>query len=602
VKTNRIICLGLFLLTLWVYLPALRHDFVVYDDENYVRANPHVVQGLTSDNIRWAFTTGYQSNWHPLTWLSHMVDCQFFGLQPWGHHLTNLLFHALNTTLVFLVLRTMTGLRPDKSVGATAPQAGAIGRSLFVALLFGLHPLHVESVAWIAERKDVLSTCFGLLTLLAYARYAQCVTSDGWPAPAVSRFTFHVSRFYWLALFLFALALMSKPMLVTLPCVLLLLDYWPLDRWRRESFWKLAVEKVPFFLFAAALSAITVMDQKGGGALRAMADASLIYRGENALVSYGRYLGKLFYPVNLSFYPNSEGWEMHTVLLAGLLLCGLTAFAYSRRRQQPWLLVGWLWFVGTLVPVIGLIQGGWHAMADRYMYIPSIGLFIIVAWGVHEWTRHWRYQAVTLAAIGIVVVLVSTALTRRQLACWTNSETLFRHAIAVTENNYEAHQYLGFVLKREGRFDEAIAEFNEVLEIAPDIVAAHTCLGDALVLSGQKEEGVKELETAIRLDPTYADAHCFLANALSMQNREAEAIRQYEEAIRLNPNFPAAHNNLGTILWKQGRLPEARDHFSEAVRLRPGDAKFRDNLDRVLAEMGSSGVEKPVTHKSPPGK
>jgi tetratricopeptide (TPR) repeat protein len=558
VRTNRIICLGLFLLTLCVYLPALRHDFVVYDDENYVRANSHVVQGLTSENIHWAFTTAYQSNWHPLTWLSHMLDCQLFGLQPWGHHLTNLLFHALNTALVFLVLRIMTG---------------AVWRSLFVALLFGLHPLHVESVAWIAERKDVLSTCFGLLTLLAYARYAAK------PAAAT----------YLLALFLFALALMSKPMLVTLPFVLLLLDYWPLDRWQHKGFWKLAVEKGPFFLFAAALSVITLMVQMDAGARHAMAGQPLIDRGENALVSYCRYLGKLFYPVNLSFYPNHGGWKMHTVLLAGLLLSGLSAFVFGRRRQQPYLLVGWLWFVGTLVPVIGLIWGGWHAMADRYMYIPSIGLFIMVAWGVHEWTRHWRHQVVILAAVGTVAVLFSTALTRRQLACWKDSETLFRHAIAVTENNYEAHQYLGFVLKREGRFDEAMVQFNEVLKMAPDNLAAHTCLGDALVLTGHRDEGVRELETAIRLDPTYADAHGFLANALSMQQRDDEAIRQYEEAIRLNPDFPAAHNNLGTILWKQGRLQEARDHFSEAVRLRPGDARFRDNLDQVLAEMGSSG-------------
>ena len=280
---------------------------------------------------------------------------------------------------------------------------------------------------------------------------------------------------------------------------------------------------------------------------------------------------------------------MHTVFLAGLLLSGLSVFAFSRRRQQPYLLVGWLWFVGTLVPVIGLIQGGWHAMADRYMYIPSIGLFIIVAWGVHEWTRHWRYQAVILAAVGTVAVLCSTALTRRQLSYWRNSETLFRHAIAVTDNNYEAHQFLGFVLKREGRFDEAMVQFNEVLKTAPDSVPAHTCLGDSLVLSGHMDEGVRELETAIRLDPAYADAHGFLANALSMQQRDDEAIRQYEEAIRLNPDFPSAHNNLGNLFWKQGRLREACDQFREAVRLRPGDAKFRDNLDRVLAEMGSSG-------------
>jgi Flp pilus assembly protein TadD len=589
VKTNRIICLGLFLLILGVYLPALRHDFIVYDDENYVRANLHVQQGLTVEAIRWAFTTGSQSNWHPLTWLSHMLDCQLFGLQPWGHHLTNLLFHAFNTALVFLVLRTMTGLCPDKNVGATAPQAGAIGRSLFVALLFGLHPLHVESVAWVTERKDVLSTCFGLLTLLAYARYAQRRSkverreSNADPAFVPRPSTLD----YFLALFFFALGLMSKPMLVTLPFVLLLLDYWPLDRWKQQTFWSLAVEKTPFFVLTASSSVVTFLVQRSGGAMRAMAGVLFVDRGENALVSYARYLGKLFYPANLSFYPDHGGWKLPAVLMAGLLLLGISFLVFQGRQRQPYLLVGWLWFVGTLVPVIGLVQVGEQAMADRYLYLPSIGLFIMVVWGVHEWTRHWRHQAVILAAVGTVVVLFSTALTRRQLACWKDSETLFRHAIAVTENNYEAHQYLGFVLKQQWRFDEAIPQFEEVLRLAPDSVAAHTCLGDSLVLTGHMDEGVKELETAIRLDPTYADAHCFLANALSMQQRDDEAIRQYEEAIRLIPNFPSAHNNLGKLFWKQGRLQEACDQFREAVRLRPADANFRDNLDRILVQMNS---------------
>ena len=564
VKINRIICLGLFLLTLWVYFPVLRHDFVVYDDENYVRANPHVQQGLTVEAVRWAFTTGRQSNWHPLTWLSHVLDCQLFGLQPWGHHLTNLLFHALNTVLVFLLLRIMTG---------------AVWRSLFVALLFGLHPLHVESVAWVAERKDVLSTFFGLLTLLAYVRYARESKVHS-PKSKV---------FYGLSLLAFALGLMSKPMLVTLPFVLLLLDYWPLDRWKHWGFWNLVVEKTPFFVLTAVSSVITFLVQRSGGAMKAMADVSLVDRGENALVSYARYLGKLFYPVNLSFYPYDGGWKVATVVLAGLLLLGLSFLLFQGRQKQPYLLVGWLWFVGTLVPVIGLIQVGEQAMADRYIYLPSIGLFIMVVWGIPEWTKHWRYQTVTLAVVAVAVALGCVALTRRQLSYWKDSETLFRHAIAVAENNYEAHQYLGFVLKQEGRFDEAIVQFNEVLKMAPDSVAAHTCLGDSLVLTGHMEEGVQELETAIRLDPTYADAHCFLANALSMQQRDDEAIRQYEEAIKLNPNFPAAHNNLGMVLWKQGRLREACDQFREAVRLRPGSAKFQNNLDRILAEMGSSG-------------
>jgi tetratricopeptide (TPR) repeat protein len=576
--------MGLFLLTLWVYLPALQHDFFMLDDEKYVRTNPQVQQGLTAEAVRWAFTTGCFSNWYPLTWLSHMLDCQFFGLQPRGHHLTSLLFHSINTALVFLLLRIMTG---------------AVWRSLFVALLFGLHPLHVESVAWVAERKDVLSTFFGLLTLLAYARYAQCVTSDqsqpvagtekNAPALAWSRFTFHVSRFYWLALACFALGLMSKPMLVTLPFVLLLLDYWPLDRWRRQGFGKLVIEKAPFFVLMAASSVVTFLVQKSGGAMEALADVSLVDRGENALVSYARYLGKLFYPVNLTFYPYSGGWKPATVLLAGLLLLGLSILAFQRRQRQPYLLTGWLWFVGTLVPVIGLVQVGAQAMADRYMYLPSIGLFIMVAWGAWQWTRRWRHQAVTLTVVAVMVALGCLALTRRQLSYWQNSETLFRHAIAITENNCEAHQHLGYVLKLQRRFDEAITQFKEALRLEPNRVVAHTYLGDSLVLSGRMDEGVRELETAIRLDPTYADAHYFLANALSMQQRDDEAIREYEEAIRLDPDFPAARNNLGNQFWKQGRLQEACDQFREAVRLRPGDAKFRDNLDRILAEMNSSG-------------
>jgi Flp pilus assembly protein TadD len=579
VRTNRILCLGLFLLTLWAYLPTLQHDFIVYDDESYIRANPHVQQGLNLETVRWAFTTGYLSYWHPLTWLSHALDCQLFGLQSRGHHLVNVLFHSVNTALVFLLLRIMTG---------------AVGRSLFVALLFGLHPLHVESVAWAAERKDVLSTFFGLLTLLAYARYAQkrskverreSKADTTVPALDSGLWTFD----YFLALFFFALGLMSKPMLVSLPCVMLLLDYWPLGRLQHQSFRRLVIEKAPFFALTAASSVITILVQKSNGAMRTMAEMSMVDRGENALVSYARYLGKLFYPVNLTFYPFIGGWKIETVLLAGLLLLAISFLVFRGRQKQPYLLVGWLWFVGTLVPVIGLVQAGAQAMADRYTYLPSIGLSIMAAWGVQEWTRRWRHQAVALAVVAVMVALGCTALTRRQLSYWQNGETLFRHATAVADDNFEAHQYLGFVLKQQWRFDEAIPQFETVLRYAPDNVPAHTCLGDSLVLTGHMDEGVKELETAIRLNPAYADAHCFLANALSMQERNDEAIREYEEAIRLNPNFPAAHNNLGKQFWKQGRLQEACDQFREAVRLRPGDAKFRDNLDRILVEMNPSG-------------
>ena len=416
-------------------------------------------------------------NWHPVTVLSHMLDCQMFGLNPWGHHLTNVLLHALNAGLVFVLLQSMTGAR---------------WRSLLVAALFAVHPLRVESVAWVSERKDVLSAFFGLLALIAYARYAQGrrqkaegrrQESSGIRARnthQVSRFTPHASRviavtFYLLSLFFFALGLMSKPMLVTLPFVLLLLDYWPLGRMQnaecgmqnaaasetqhatrntphvsRTAFLALLLEKLPFFALAALASVVTFVVQQRGGSVMAAENLPLGARVGNALISYGRYLGKLFWPTDLAvYYPHPGQWPLGKVLLAGGVILGLSGPVWVRRRRAPFLLVGWLWFVGMLVPVIGLVQTGGQAMADRHTYLPSLGVLILAIWGTYELTRRWRYQALALAAAGGAALVLCLALTRQQIGYWRDGETLFRHALEVTENNQVARNNLGLRPPRE---------------------------------------------------------------------------------------------------------------------------------------------------------
>jgi tetratricopeptide (TPR) repeat protein len=619
----------LLLVVLGAFLPALRNGFVDYDDNLYITENSHIQSGLTWESIRWAFHSTDAANWHPLTWLSHILDCQLFGLRPWGHHLTNVLFHAANTVLLFVILRKMTG---------------AVWRSLFVAALFGLHPLHVESVAWVAERKDVLSTFFFLATLWAYSRFVECRMRSaecGRKHPTsnithhVSRFTFHVSFFYLLALLFFAFGLMSKPMLVTLPFVLLLLDFWPL---RRLSFPSLQysntpvlqhpippvavlLEKLPFLLLAVIASAVTFLVQKSEGAMERMADLSFIARAENALVSYCRYLAKLFWPVKLSaFYPYPDQWPGATVLLAGLLLLGVTAFVIARWRQAPYLAVGWLWFIGMLVPVIGLVQVGEAAMADRYSYIPLIGMLICLAWGAHDLLLGWRYRTAALSAAAGAAILVCVVFTHQQVAYWKNSETLFRHALAVTENNFLALHNLAGVLSKEGHFpeaiglfetairlrpkdpaprnglayallqqgsvDAAISQFQEALRCAPHYVRAHDNLGIALSRKGRLDDAIIQFREALKLKPGDAKAHNNLGLALQAQGRLDEAISQLEQAIALNPFDAGTHNNLGMALGRKGRLDEAIGHLRQALKLNPKDAQARSNLGLALGKQG----------------
>ena len=526
----------LALVTVALYWPAMRCDFINYDDPDYITANPHVQGGLNWKGVAWAFTNTEQgTQWAPVMWLSHELACQFFGLNPWGHHLFNVLLHAANTALVFLVFQRMTR---------------ATWRSLMLAALFGLHPLRVESVAWVTERKDVLSALFWMLTLWAYAKYVEA----GQVGNSKSKV------WYGAALVMFVFGLMSKAMLVTMPCVLLLLDYWPLERFKPGRVWQLAMEKIPFFALAAAASVVTFVVQKHEGAVATVENLPLGARGGNALVSYCRYLEKMFCPMDLAvFYPHPGYWPPEKVLLAGVCLCGISALLFMARRRHPFLLVGWLWFVGTLVPVIGLLQVGEQSLADRYTYIPSLGLLVLAIWGAYELSGRWRCRKIALVVSGSAAIVLCIALTRHQLGYWKDSETLFRHTLDVTENNYIAHNNLGSALDKRGKTGDAIGQFQE----------------------------------AIRLKPDRADAHYNLGNALLNQGRTGEAIRQYQETIRLKPDDADVHINLGAALFNQGRTDEAISQFQEAIRLKPDDAAAQINLAKALEFKNKSNVRTP---------
>jgi len=559
------------LMTIGVYWPARRCNFISCDDPDYVTANPQVQAGLTWESVKWAFSHMVASNWHPVTMLSHMLDCQLFGLNPWGHHLTNVLLHAFNTALVFLLLRRLTS---------------AVWRSFMVAALFAVHPLHVESVAWVAERKDVLSGFFGLLSLIFYVRYAQAKQILNSQLSTLN---------YFLALLFLALGLMSKPMLVTWPFVMLLLDYWPLGRIPTSDFRPLKIrslspllwEKLPFFALAGLSSCVTFVVQKYGGAFALIETPSLGARVGNALISYCRYWEKLCWPTDLAvFYPHPGVWPLAEVLLAGLLLVILSVFFFVKRRQYPFLLVGWLWFGGTLVPVIGLVQVGGQAMADRYAYLPSLGMLILAVWGACELSRQWRGRRIVWSATGFAATVVCLVLTRQQLGYWQSSETLFQHAIAVTENNYFAHYGLGTALFVKGQTEEAINQYQEAIRLKPDYAEAYDNLGAAFDKQGQLDEAIRQYQETIRIAPGYAQAHYNLGTALGRTGRMDEAIKEFQEAIRLNPDYPDAHNNLGIALLNKDQIDKAIGQFQDAIRLNPSNAAAHNNLGTALDQQG----------------
>ena len=497
-RSNFIACLFLTIATLTVYWQAGNHEFINYDDITYVTGNPHLQAGFSPEGIIWAFTSGYAGNWHPLTWISHILDIQLYGMDPGRHHLTNVLFHIGNTLLLFLVFRRMTG---------------ALWRSAFIAAIFALHPLHVESVAWIAERKDVLSTFFWMLTMGAYVWY---VERRGFLR-------------YLLVLLFFILGLMAKPMLVTLPFVLLLLDYWPLSRFqfghqngsiviqRKSVVIRLICEKIPLFALAAASCIVTLFAQQSGGAVCSFSAFPINIRIANALVSYVGYIVKMLWPHQLAvLYPHPGMLPWIQVIGACLLLVFISMLAVMALKRYPWLIVGWVWYIVTLVPVIGLVQVGSQAMADRYTYVPLIGIFIMIAFGVPELLSGWRYRKIGLSTMAVACLLVLMATTWFQVRYWANSVTLFERALAVTENNYVLHSNLGVTLFSKGKVDEAIGHFHDAMRINPRYAKAHNNLGTALIHKGKVKKAIAHFREALRIRPGYSDAHDNLQKAISL--------------------------------------------------------------------------------------
>ena len=562
-----IVGLLLILATVGVFWQVVSHDFVNYDDTRYVTQNPKTQGGLSAEGAIWAFTTGAVSNWHPLTWLSHMLDCHIFGLDPRGHHLTNVVFHAGNTLLLFFLFRFMTG---------------ATWKPAMAAALFGLHPLHAESVAWVSERKDVLSTCFWLLTMLAYAWYVR--------GPELKR--------YLLVVLAFALGLMAKPMLVTLPFVLLLMDYWPLKRFGlaglsgshgQKKRWDLVWEKSPLFLLSLISSIITFQVQKQGLAVQTLELIPLGSRIANALVSYGSYLWKTIWPAHLAvYYPHPmEGLPTWQILSSAFFLLCISAFFFWERRKRPYLIVGWLWFLGTLVPVIGLVQVGGQAMADRYTYVPLIGLFISLSWAVDGVASAWpRSKSWLVAAVGLIIFILG-ACTWFQLRHWKNTMSLFKHALEVTEGNQLAHNQFGLALLRAGKTEEAIVHFSEALRITPQYVNALVNLGNAFKDQGKLDESALQYRRALNYAPEHVTAINNLGILLAMRGKTDEAVSHFSRVLDIDPDNARAHNNMGIALAKEGKFDEAVHHFSEALRIDPHHASARKNLQRAQSSRDS---------------
>ena len=565
-RSDLLILLGLAVVTLAVYAQVIGHQFITLDDPTYVQENPMVKRGVTLAGLTWAFTTFHVANWHPLTWISHMIDSQFFGLNAGGHLLVNALIHAANTSLVFWFLLRTTHTRWP---------------SALVAALFALHPLHVESVAWASERKDTLSTLFGLLSLIAYVRYVEAPSGI---------------RYLWTGMTL-ALGLLAKPMLVTWPFVMLLLDYWPLRRWQSAKgkaetgkLRKLILEKIPFFILVAASAVITLIAQSRGGALRTLAHEPVALRLSNALVSYAKYLLLTFWPNHLAvYYPLAPtGIPSWQIVGAVFLLIGITAFCFIQRKIRPYLIVGWLWFLGTLVPVIGLVQVGGQTMADRYFYIPSIGLFIALVFGLAEIVTSWRVAPSLCAAIAGAVLLVLATLANAQIQRWRDSFTLFEYTLAVTPPNVRIEHNLGVAFGAINRFDEAAVHFEKALQIDPNFYDGLVAMSVTRAHQGRMPEAIEYFQAAIRLQPDTPKAHVQLAHALWEQSRDQEALEEMRRALQSAPGDPDIRGDFGLALAMVGRLPEAIEQLQEALRLNANSAENHNNLGLVLLASGKA--------------
>ena len=531
-------CLTLALGTLALYRPVTRFPFINFDDPEYISENPVTQAGLTWHGLVWAFNGIHVGNWHPVSWLSHMIDCQIFGVNAGGHHLMNVLFHIANTLLLFAFLRSATGFE---------------WRSAFVAALFAWHPLHVESVTWVAERKDVLSTFFWLLTLLAYASYAK--GSDELRVTSYERgnwlITHHSSLFYFLALVFCALAMLSKPMAVTLPFTLLLVDVWPLKRvWNAEygirNLKTSLLEKIPFFLLMLALCAVTFLAQRSAGAVSPVEWSS---RLGNVPVAYARYIAKTFWPTDLSLvYPYVYHWPVVAIAGSVAILIFISALAVMLLRREPWLATGWFWFLGTLVPVIGFVQVGAQSMADRYFYIPSIGLFIVLVWSAAELCAPRPNGKTLLALIGGSALVGCMLATSLQISYWRNSESLFLHALEVTRNNYVAENALGKYFEKNGDNARALVLYQDAVRIEPRFASSQYNLGLALIGFGHKDEALEHLAAAAQFDPGNPDAQYNLGIFFLQNKHWADAAHCFEATLKLRPEFAPARVHLAEAL------------------------------------------------------
>jgi tetratricopeptide (TPR) repeat protein len=569
-----LVCFLLAVATLAVYFQVIGFGFINFDDPTYVSNNRMIKQGISLEGINWAFSAFYASNWHPLTWILHMFDVEFFGLRPGMHHLTNVVFHIINAILLFLVLERMTG---------------AIWKSAAVAALFALHPLHVESVAWVSERKDVLSTFFWMLTMMGYFWYVKSRT---------------VSRYLIVVLF-YILGIFSKPMLVTLPFVLLLLDFWPLkrlypfqtnstddihagegSRWSGLSV--IILEKIPLIVLALISSGITICAQGSGGAVVSREFLPMSIRISNAITSYIAYLGKMIWPLNLAiFYPYPESVSTLWTVLSTFFLLLISIAATLVVKKYPYLFVGWFWYLGTLVPVIGIIQVGSQSMADRYTYIPLIGVFIMIVWGLADLFERLRHGEAVLGVISTAVFALLMVATWVQVGFWKNNETLFRHALQVTKNNAIAHINLGLALFDNGDVDGAIRNYRDGLRISPFNPKAYVNLGEALVEHKEPASAIENYLNALKIDPQNAGAHTGLATVLAGMGNTDEAIRHFNEALRVDPHNIEAHNNLGNLMLHKGNLDEAIRHYTEAISINPHQAEAYNNLGTAYMHKGN---------------
>jgi protein O-mannosyl-transferase len=572
-NNRRMLAIGaaLVIITLAAFWGVRSASFVRMDDDIYVTENARVQSGLSWDNAKWAFSTNYFGFYYPLTWLSHMLDCQLYGTAAKGHHTTSLILHVFNVLLLFMVLARMSG---------------AVWRSCAAAALFALHPLHVESVAWVAERKDVLSTFFWFLCLLAYVSYVK--------KPSLAK--------YGLVFSSFLLGLLAKPMLLTLPFTLLLLDYWPLRRWQPSgleiadqqegkragetlSLKQLIWEKLPLFALVPVFSLITFSAQMHANAVAAVSPGQ---RAANALLSYVGYLRKMLFPFDLAaYYPLPlNGVSIGLAALCGALLVSVTAAVLYFGKRRGYLIVGWLWYLGTLVPVIGLVQVGSQAMADRYTYVSLVGVFMIIAWGAAEIAGRNQWGRKIMITAFVAVLLLLAGLTRIQVSYWADNVTLFQRALSVTTNNWFVQYNLGLVLYQQGKTDEASSHFVEALRIKPDYGNAHNNLGLALRQQGKTEEAAYHFREAVRIDPRRAEAYFNLGNLFAEKGQNAEAIENYETALRIKPDLVHIQSNMGQLFMTMNRLPEAIEHYKEAVKSEPDFFDARCNLGTAFMRTG----------------